>query len=955
MSAPGLPLAQGAAAVWRLDGLLFAAALGLLGLVWLGYPLLVAVWSRLRPYAGPCLDPAAPDAAWPRLSVIIAAHNEAAHIEERLRNLWSQDYPAGQVEILVSEDGSSDDTAARVAALAAARPGAAGGVRLLSLPRRLGKAGALNRAAALATGEVLVFTDANNLFLPATLRRLAAPFTDPSVGAVTGCKAVAHDAGLGGGEGVYYRYEAWLNRAESRTGSGVAAFGEALAVRRACFRPIPTTAMVNDDLFLALQVLLQGRRLLAAPEARSWELGAAGASAEWERRRRMMVGRWSALATLRGHWRELGPAHRLRVLCHEVLRPVSALAVAVALLSGLGVLLAPAAALPSWVRAAAWLQAAAYALVGMVAVGRWRGFRLGRLEAVFFFCLAQAAALAGWWRYLRGNQPPLWQRAARAAALPAGPPPRSTAPAARSKLAPPPVNNSQILSSLFWASSAFVLGKVLVFGSVVILARLLAPQAFGEVALALSAVLVLEILGNWGLPSTLIFEDHAVEAAATICFWITLATALAEVAAGWPFAPVIARFFHEPGLTPMLRVLGLYLVSNALGNTHDTLLRRRLAFRRKLVPDLGMAAAKGGAGIALALAGFGAWSLVWGQVLGSVAGTIILWWITPWRPAWPWAKISSGGWDPAVFRRMLAYSKHIYALDASSVLLSNFDSLTIGRMLSDTVLGFYTLAFRIPEVLLLSVLNVITRVVFPAFSRLQNDAAALRAALLDTARYTTLLTLPMAAGVALLAREIVFGLYGWHWGPSVPVLRVLALYAGLRCLAHHFGDAYKAIGRPDILTRITGAWWLLLPPALILGAHWGGIVGVAWGQIATRVAMTGLHLYLIAHVLEVHPRDLWRCYAPALEGTAVMSLAVLLLHPFFHSWGPRPTLALLGLGGAAIYAGYLHWRYPQLSRNVRAQLRPRRFRPRGSGAAPLPVALPEPFAADTAGALGPRA
>src|SRR6185312_4653823 len=143
-----------------------------------------------------------------------------------------------------------------------------------------------------------------------------------------------------------------------------------------------------------------------------------------------------------------------------------------------------------------------------------------------------------------------------------------------------------------------------------------------------------------------------------------------------------------------------------------------------------------------------------------------------------------------------------------------------------------------------------------------------------------------------------------------------------------------------------------LPPALILGAHWGGIVGVAWGQIATRVAMTGLHLYLIAHVLEVHPRDLWRCYAPALEGTAVMSLAVLLLHPFFHSWGPRPTLALLGLGGAAIYAGYLHWRYPQLSRNVRAQLRPRRFRPRGSGAAPLPVALPEPFAADTAGALG---
>ncbi|MGH9394830.1 MAG: oligosaccharide flippase family protein, partial [Terriglobales bacterium] len=411
-----------------------------------------------------------------------------------------------------------------------------------------------------------------------------------------------------------------------------------------------------------------------------------------------------------------------------------------------------------------------------------------------------------------------------------------------------------------------------------------------------------------GLTSALIYEERAVEAAANICFFLTVAAALLEAAACWPLAPRIAQFFHEPELAPMLRALLASMVLGTLGNTHDTLLRRKLAFRAKLVPDLGQAAAKGLAAIALALLGLGAWSLIWGQVLGSAVGTLLLWRITPWRPVWRF--------QPAVGRRMLAYAKHIYLLDGSSVLLSNLDALTIGRMLSDVALGFYTLAFRIPEVLVLSLLNVITRVVFPAFSRLQGDRAQLRLRLLDTARYTALLVMPMAAGMALLAPAIVYGIYGWHWGPAIPVLRVLAVYAGIRCISHHFGDGYKAIGRPDVLTRTTLAWWLLLPPNLILGAHWGGIVGVAWGEVATRVAMTGLHVYLIWRYLAIGPRLLWRCFAPALEATAVMAAAVAAALPWARGWAPRPELAVMAAGGTAVYAGWLWLRHPHLLRAI---------------------------------------
>jgi len=969
---------------WRMDALGFELSLVLLGIIWLGYPLAVGVWARWRPYRPQFTPLGAPDEQWPRLSVIISAYNEAGHIGAQVRNLWAQQYPSGRLEILVGEDGSNDGTAAVVRTLMA--EGGPCPLHLLSARERRGKAAAINRAVKAARGEIIVLTDANNRFTPATLRHLAAPFADPSVGAVIGQKSVSTAGGAEGGESgesVYWRYEAWLTRQESRAGSAVSAYGEILALRRSGFTPLPLERLVGDDIYHVFRVLARGERVVAVPEARSLETAALNDGAEWERRQRMAAARWGGLASLRKDWRGLGWGRGLEVIFHQLLRPISALWMLSAMATGMVLLAAPAGTAPGFVLAGAWLQAAACAALAVVAGARWRGWWPGRrrglrrgwrrgwsrgrpargLEALYFFCLAQLASLGGAWRYLRRSQPPLWQRgprpaeAAAAAVIDAdaaaahGPGP---IPVSSPALAPAPAMDARrILNGLFWASSSFVAGKLLVFGSIVILARILAPDAFGAMALAMSAILVLEIFGTLGLTSALIFEERDVDAAARICFWLTVATSVLETAVGWIFAPDLATFFHQPSLAPMLRALTITLVLMALGNTHDTLLRRRLSFRRKLLPDVGASAIKGGAGVVLALLGWGVWSLIWGQVLGSALGTVLLWWVTPWRPGWP------ARWDGTVARRLFRYAQHIYLLDTSSVLLTNFDTLTIGRMLSESWLGFYTLAFRIPEVLLLSVLNVITRVVFPAFSRLQGDRAALRLTVIDTARYTALLTLPVAAGLAVLARPIVLGLYGWHWGPSVPVLEILALYAGVRCLAQHFGDAYKAIGRPDVLTKTTLAWWLLLPPDLILGARWGGIIGVAWGQVVTRAAITLLHIYLIARYLKIMPTDLWSCFAPALEATAVMGGVLMLVRARLSAWGPRPELALMAPLGMALYLGFLKLRYPHLLRNAWTQIRrgwgqrgPEIEAPAAVGAAPrahatLPAACPAAVAGTT--------
>src|SRR6185437_6777444 len=217
-----------------------------------------------------------------------------------------------------------------------------------------------------------------------------------------------------------------------------------------------------------------------------------------------------ALGSARGFARSV-LARAAQVLFHQLLRPVSALLLLLALPLGLALLAAPPATAGELARRLAWAQAAFYLDVIVIALARAAGLRLRGAEAPYFFCLAMAASLAGWWRYLRRTQPVLWVKPARAAAAAGG---AGFLPAARPDRNPaaPGISNGHILHGLFWASSAFALGKLLVFGSVVVLARILAPRAFGEVALATSTLMVLEILGTLGLTSALIYEEREVEA-----------------------------------------------------------------------------------------------------------------------------------------------------------------------------------------------------------------------------------------------------------------------------------------------------------------------------------------------------------------------------------------------------------------------------------------------------------
>ncbi len=266
--------------------LVFWVCVTLVVYAYAGYPLLMALLSRRYGHA-----PFEHDAA-ESLTVVVAAFDEEARIAARVRDILDQQYPADRLRVLVVSDGSRDGTAFAAAAVDDAR------VQVLALPHNVGKAAALTAALRHVDSELVAFTDVRQRFAPGALRALAAPFADPSIGAVSGELVIAAaDHGTGEGVGLYWRMEKRLRSDEARLGWLHGVSGSIHALRRRLFVPIPA-GTVLDDMWMPLHVLRSGHLVWMAREAIAFDRASQNVDEEFRRKLRTLAGNWQLVARL---------------------------------------------------------------------------------------------------------------------------------------------------------------------------------------------------------------------------------------------------------------------------------------------------------------------------------------------------------------------------------------------------------------------------------------------------------------------------------------------------------------------------------------------------------------------------------------------------------------------------------------------------------------------------------
>lgn len=456
----------------------------------------------------------------------------------------------------------------------------------------------------------------------------------------------------------------------------------------------------------------------------------------------------------------------------------------------------------------------------------------------------------------------------------------------------------KVARGILWNFLTFGFGKLVLLITTSILARLLTKDDFGQVSVAVVAINYLSVIKDLGLGVALIQRRGEVNEAADTVFTINIILGFVISALIIPLAPPIASYFHDPRVISVLRWLGASFAINALGSVHTIWLLRDLDYRRKFIPDMGNTVVKGVVSIVMAFTGYGVWSLVFGQIAGAITSVILVWIILPWRPRLMINRSIAG--------QMMKFGASIIGGDTLSVIIDNVDYIIVGRVFGLVQLGVYTLAYRLPELLLIGNLWILGDIAFPAFSSIQDRPDEMRQGFLGSVRIVELIATPISLGLIIAADPIIRVVFGDQWLDAVPILRVLAAYAWVYSIGFHVGGIYKAVGRPDILLYLSLFTVIILIPSLLIGSGFG-IIGVAWGHLIAVLIRRIVSITVATRIIKVTFREIFSELMPALRAGLVMVLVTLPVLYATINLSAFIQLVLIVLAGATSYLGIAWW------------------------------------------------
>jgi O-antigen/teichoic acid export membrane protein len=476
----------------------------------------------------------------------------------------------------------------------------------------------------------------------------------------------------------------------------------------------------------------------------------------------------------------------------------------------------------------------------------------------------------------------------------------------------------QVASGFFWVAVAQFASRGLGYVTTLILAKLLAPSMFGLMGMAMLAINALALFQDIGFESALIYRRKDVDVASHTAFYTVIVTSVLITILAIALAPVIAGFFRQPEVIPLLQVLSLTVLITSFGRVPLVLLSRELDFRRRLFPELTASVVASIAAIVLAFRGLGVWSLVWREIIRAVLVTALVWFVSSYRPRWQFSRAAAS--------ELFSYGKHIMSSQGLIFLITNVDNAVVGRVLGSAALGLYGFAYNTTNQPATQITGVISQVMFPAFSRMADgdpaQARIIRARYyLVIIRYVTYVTVPITAAMILFAPAFINGLYGEAWAAAIVPIQFLAVYGFIRSIAANMGSVFRALGRPQWLTYI--AIWRLVTMAVLLvpvSLRWG-IVGVSALSAVVAVVDFVISAWLVNKLIDAPWQAYARMLAPTTAAAIVSGAATLWLYdrlPFARAaW----NLLTAGIILFILYAALTWLIDPQLRDVVRSLTR----------------------------------
>lgn len=371
----------------------------------------------------------------------------------------------------------------------------------------------------------------------------------------------------------------------------------------------------------------------------------------------------------------------------------------------------------------------------------------------------------------------------------------------------------------------------------IVTARIIAPREFGVFAVALTAFAIVANVSDLGVGSAILREVDRTRAIAPTVYTLGIGTSVVLGGAMALSAPYVATQFGASAAADAIRVLSLTVVIGAGGTVPAALITRDYLQKRRFASDAVWFVVANVTLIPLALNGSGVMALAWSRVVAQFASTVVLITLTPerYRP----------GFDRREVRGLLRFGLPLAGANLVAFSIANLDFIVVGRLLGALRLGYYNLAYNVsswPVSVFTAVLNNVT---LTTLSRVRHSVTELEDHLSAALSTLAAAAFPVSAMLMVLSDPLVRFLYGERWSPSAPALAALAAFGSLRVVIALLSDVLVALGRTRRLMLLQVIWISALLPALILGAHLRGIVGVGLAQVSVGAAVV-LPAYLLA-------------------------------------------------------------------------------------------------------------
>ena len=440
----------------------------------------------------------------------------------------------------------------------------------------------------------------------------------------------------------------------------------------------------------------------------------------------------------------------------------------------------------------------------------------------------------------------------------------------------------RIVTGAGWSGIARIVIQGCALAATAVIARRVPPSAYGTVGMATIVTGLVMLFRDLGSAAAVIQKRDLNQTFLSSLFWLNVAMGLFGTSVCFLSAPFVAVFFREPTVVPILRVLSTSFCITSLSTIHSALMNRSMDFRRISLIEISSAVAGFLMAVTFAAMNAGVWSLVAGSLTHAAAGSVLFMMVSRWRPRFLFSL-------PEI-RSVMSFGLNLSAFNVVNYFARNADNTIVGRYLGSSQLGFYQLAYNIMLFPVTGITHLLARVLFPAFSEIQQDNERFCRVYLRACSSIALVTFPLMTGAAILAGPLISTLYGPRWVGATPVLMILAPVGMVQSVVTVVGQIYQAKGRADLMFQVGGVCSVLYVISFVAGLPWG-IAGVASSYAICTAILLVPTLLIPFNLIGLSIVELLVVLRPIASSTLLMAVVIVVTRKLILSYWRLPAVA----------------------------------------------------------------